>query len=628
MPVSAGFNPDRRIRLLRLGSLVLLVILVARLGDLQLLRNQYFLDVAESQRLRASELSPHRGAIYMTESNQSETDDVFPVASNERAWVAYAVPREMDEPFRVAEQLAPQLFAFQQRQQQTTQDIITETGQLIQSSTEDTSPTPSSSPSTTLSETDQLAVVQQELSDKFNQPTDPYEPLLKPYETLDDEFYAYLKDANLPGIHIEEEEIRVYPEQTLAAHVLGYVGYEDSGRTGSYGIEGYWEKQLAGDLGFLSAERDNSGQFIGVSDREFTPARNGDDIVLTVDRVVQSIIEEELKAGVEKYGAERGSVIAMNPQTGAVLGMATYPTYDPNYYYSINDARVQSNPVVSDIFEPGSILKPVVMGAAIEEGLVTPDTTMVDNGPVKVADRVINTFDGQHLGRITMTQILENSNNVGMVWVGQQLGAEKMYDFFRRFGIGEKTGITLEGETNTTLSSPDEWNVTTVATSSFGQGIALTPLQALNAINVFANGGTLMQPYIVKELRHQDGTIETTTPTAVRRVVSSDTAEKISAMMVSVIENGVAKLARVPGYYLAGKTGTAQVPDERGQYAEDQKIISFVGYGPVDQPRISLLIKLDNPAGLSFASGTAAPMYRNIMQRLLQYYQIPPSYAE
>jgi len=267
------------------------------------------------------------------------------------------------------------------------------------------------------------------------------------------------------------------------------------------------------------------------------------------------------------------------------------------------------------------------MATAIDKNLITPETTMVDDGPVRVADYTINTFDGRHWGRQTMTQILEQSNNVGMVWVGQQLGAETMYDFFRRFGLGEKTGVELEGETQNTLPIPAKWNVTTVATASFGQGIALTPLHALNAINVLANGGQLPQPHIVRSVRHPDGREEVTELASVRQVVASTTAEKVSAMLVSVIENGVAQLARVPGYYLAGKTGTAQVPDERGKYSPDRKIISFVGYGPVRDPQFSILIKLDNPAGLSFASGTAAPMFRNVSEKLLNYYQIAPDYA-
>ena len=445
---------------------------------------------------------------------------------------------------------------------------------------------------------------------------------------IDEEFRSWLEEHQLPGIVLEEQEVRVYPERMLAAHVLGYVGYEEAGRVGRYGIEGHWQDHLSGSQGFLAAERDAVGSLIGVAGGEFTPAQDGDDLVLTIDRVVQSFVEEELADGVQRYGAERGTIIVMQPKTGAVLGMATWPTFDPNYYYAINDPRVQLNPAVSELFEPGSIVKPVVMAAAIEEELVTPDTTMVDSGPVRVADFTINTFDGKHAGRQTMTQVLEQSNNVGMVWVGQQLGAEGQYDYLRRFGLGERSGIELEGETQTNLPEPEDWNITTVATASFGQGIALTPLQALNSINVLANAGQLMQPYVVAEQRSPGEEPRVSAPQAIRQVVSSSTAEQLSAMMVSVIENGVAGLARVPGYYLAGKTGTAQVPDERGKYSEDRKIISFVGYGPVEDPQFSILVKLDNPAGLSFASGTAAPMFRNLSKKLLQYYQIPPSYDE
>lgn len=612
---------DFRTHLLAVLSIAAFLVLAARLADLSIVRARYYNAIAESQRKRASELMPHRGVIYVTENKKGGEADVFPIASNIQAWTAYAVPREMDRPEEVAQELAPALLAFRQRQQQRLTDITAATGQLH-------NPRPAPSPETTASPVspDTVEMLLEQLKAKFDQKSDPYEPLLKPYEVLDDEFKSFLENKRLPGLVLEEEEVRVYPEKSLAAQLLGYVGYQDSGRVGRYGIEGYYDKQLAGSLGLLAAERDAAGRFIGVGQHNFTPARNGDDIVLTVDRVIQSYLEQELKSGVERYGAERGSAIVMDPATGAILGMATYPSYDPNYYYAIKDPRVQLNPVISDLFEPGSILKPVVMAAAIAEGKVTPDTTMVDNGPVKVADRVINTFDGKHYGVQTMTQILEQSNNVGMVWLGQQIGAETMYDYFRRFGLGEKTGIELEGETQTQLPEPDRWNVTTLATSSFGQGVALTPLQALNAVSALANRGELMQPYIVSEIRHPDGSVERTNPVRVRQVVPPETADKLSAMMVSVIENGVARLARLPGYYLAGKTGTAQVPDERGKYSPDRKIISFVGFGPTEKPQFAVLIKLDNPAGLSFASGTAAPMFRNIMEKLLQYYQIPPSY--
>jgi cell division protein FtsI/penicillin-binding protein 2 len=604
------------------GGIVLFGLLTARLVDLQILRGGHFASVAEAQRKRASELLPHRGTIYATEGRGGE---VFPIASNQKSWIAYAVPRDMSDPGYIADELAPALLAFQQRQQERVDTILEQTGQREDEEKESeqdglarTTPTPQ----------EQALFIRDQLLGKFDQRTDPYEPFLRPYEVLDDEFKKFLEEKQLPGIVLEEQEIRIYPEEELAAHILGYVGFDGEKRLGRYGIEGYFEDQLRGDFGWLSGEHDTSGRFIGVAASEFRPAQDGSDIVLTIDRVVQSLIEKELEDGVKRFEAERGSVIVMNPATGAVLGMATYPTYDPNTYYAIRDPRVQSNPAVSDIFEPGSILKPLVMAGAIEEELVDPETTFVDSGPVRVAEYLIDTYDGKHHGRQTMTEVLEQSNNVGMVWVSQQLGTQMLYDYLRRFGLGERTGIELEGETQTNLLEPKDWNITTVATVGFGQGVALTPVQALNAVNAIANDGHLMQPYIVSRIRSPEGEERVMTPQVVRQAVSETTAGTISAMMVSVIENGVAQLAGVPGYYLAGKTGTAQVADETGKYSKDRKIISFVGFGPVPDPQFSILIKLDNPTGLSFASGTAAPMFRNIAAKLLNYYQIPPSYDD
>jgi len=604
---------QQRLWLLTLFIFLLIIGAFARLIDLQFVRANYFAAIARSQRQKAAELAPVRGTIYVQEQKSSE---LYPVAVNKKTWIAYAVPRDMPDPLAVADRLAPALIEYRQRQQQRINDILGSTGQA-----EPDPPAVSSPPSE-----EQIAILRDELWQKFNKHTDPYEPFLKFYEEVDEPLYEFLSQSDLPGIRLEEAKVRIYPEKSLASHVLGYVGWQDDKKIGRYGIEGFFENNLAGDMGFFSIEHDTAGQHIGIGTRELKPAQDGSDVVLTIDRVIQSIIEAELKDGVTRYGAQRGSIIVMNPQTGAILGMATYPNYDPNYYYAINDAQVQLNPTVSEIFEPGSVLKPVIMASAINEGIVTPQTTFNDTGPVRVAEYTIDTYDSKHHGIQTMTQILEQSNNVGMVWVGQQLGAETMYDYLRRFGLGEKTGVELEGETQSTLKEPDDWNVTTVATTSFGQGVALTPLQALNAINVIANDGVLMQPYIVSLLRHSNGDEETTNPTAIRQIISPRTAADLSAMMVSVIENGVATLARVPGYYLAGKTGTAQVPDEKGSYSPDHKIISFVGFGPIDNPRFSVLVKLDNPAGLSFASGTAAPMFQHMAKKLINYLQIAPDY--
>lgn len=628
-------SSQRRIYVLIIGGCLLFGVLVVRLADLQLFRHGHFSDIADAQRKRASDLIPHRGTLYFQEGKGG---DIFPIASNTKAWIAYAIPRNMKDPEVIARTLAPELVKFRERQNEKTRDIIERTGQNNVLRFEP-SPTPFNSsaleaelaqgkptvePSPTLEQNSEL--LQSQLIVKFDQRTDPYEPLLRPYEVLDEELLTFLQEKKVEGIVLEEQEIRTYPEGSLAAHIIGYVGFNDAHRVGRYGVEGYFDANLRGDLGFLSGERDTSGQIIGVAANELRPAEDGSDVVLTVDRVVQAFAEQELQKGVERYRAERGSVLVMNPTTGAILAMATFPTFDPNAYFAVRDSRVQTNPIISDSFEPGSILKPVIMAGAINDGLVTPDTTMVDNGPVHVSKFTINTFDGKHHGVQTMTQILEKSNNIGMVWLAQSIGAEKMYDYLRRFGFGERTGVELDGETQTTVKEPHKWNVATVATTGFGQGIAVTPIQALNAINAIANDGMLMQPHIVQTIKASSGEEKTAAPTPVRRVISRETSEKVSAMMVSVIENGVAGLARVPGYYLAGKTGTAQVADETGKYSQDKKIITFAGFGPVPDPQFSVLIKLDNPYGLSFASGTAAPMFHNIAEKLLTYYQIPPSY--
>ncbi|MEX1112683.1 MAG: penicillin-binding protein 2 [Candidatus Andersenbacteria bacterium] len=627
--MGVSFNPQQRIALLILGGLALFGILIARVAYLQVVQHGRFTAIAEAQRKRASELQPHRGTIYLTEGREG---DIFPIASNRAGYIAFAVPRGMEDPTGVAEQLAPALYEFRRRQQERIQAIVDRTGQERikeeeKEVAEEEQPEPTPTP--TLSPEEDTIQIKVDLLEKFNQRTDPYEPFLRPHELLDDQLKAFLEEKAFRGIIIEEQEVRIYPEGELAAHAVGYVGMNDSEqRIGRYGVEGYFDELLRGDLGWLSGERAAAGGFIGVAKNEFRPAEDGADVVLTIDRVVQSFIERELKDGVERYGAERGSVLVMNPQTGAVLGMATYPTFDPNTYYAVRDARVQSNPIVNDIFEPGSILKPVIMAGAINDDIIQPDTTFTDSGPVKVAEYTINTFDGKHYGVQTMTQVLEQSNNVGMVWLSKLMGAETMYDYLRRFGLGERTGIELEGETQTNLEEPHDWDIVQTATTSFGQGVAMTPLQALNAINVIANNGKLLTPHIVSRVRYSDGTVQEANPEVVRQVVSENAASKVSAMMVSVLENGVAGLARVPGYYLAGKTGTAQVPDERGKYSADRKIISFAGFGPVEKPQFSILIKLDNPSGLSFASGTAAPMFRNISEKLLNYYQIPPSYDD
>ncbi|MEX2054823.1 MAG: hypothetical protein WD972_01450, partial [Candidatus Andersenbacteria bacterium] len=282
--MAAVFNPQRRIAVLLVFFLVLFVGLGARLSYLQVVRGAYYEAVAESQRKRASELQPNRGTIYVSEGRRKDAAETFPIATNQQAWYAYAIPSEMENPRQVADELVGPLLAFRQRQQERTQSIISTTGQALA-----VTPTPSpagesegeSSPTAEQPATATVEELREQLAAKFDRKTDPYEPFLKPYELLDEEFKTFLDERKLPGIVLEEQEVRIYPEKTLAAHLLGYVGYQDEGRIGRYGVEGFFERVLAGDLGFLSSERDTSGKFIGVGSHEFRAAEDGADVVLT-----------------------------------------------------------------------------------------------------------------------------------------------------------------------------------------------------------------------------------------------------------------------------------------------------------------------------------------------------------
>src|SRR3989344_8143353 len=293
---------DVRITALTIGTYILFGVIALRMFDLQIVKNSHFQNVAQAQRKRASELLPHRGTVYVQEGKGG---DIFPIASNKKASIAYAVPRNMKDVKNVADTLAPALVAFRDRQDSRTKSIISQTGQnlidkFLPTPSPDISPSTTPSPEIELSFDDRVRGMASTLFTRFNQRTDPYEPFLKPYEVLDDEFLAFLEDRKLEGIILEEQEIRAYPEGSLAAHAVGYVGFHDAKRIGRYGIEGFFDSLLRGDFGFLSGERDTGGNIIGVGGSEFRAAQDGSDIVLTVDRVVQAFAEQELKVGVER----------------------------------------------------------------------------------------------------------------------------------------------------------------------------------------------------------------------------------------------------------------------------------------------------------------------------------------
>lgn len=463
-----------------------------------------------------------------------------------------------------------------------------------------------------------------ELQTRIEQGNKSYTVLAK---QVSDETAGQIKKLKLEGIGLTPETARFYPEGELASHVLGFVGFQGDKRVGQYGIEGRYEKNLAGTQGIMGIEQDVAGRWITFASRNLVPAQDGDSVYLTIDRNIQFKAQEVLNKAVADHGAAAGSVIVLDPKTGALLALAVTPTFNPNEYGKAADISYYTNRALAADYEPGSIFKPITMAGALNEGKVNPETTYEDKGVVEFPENLaIRNSDNEAHGIQTMTQILEKSLNTGAVFAQQQLGAELFKKYVYKFGFGKQTGIELPGEVIGDLSNLNKKGDIFFATSSFGQGITVTPIQIASAFAAIANGGSLMKPYVVSKIVHADQTEESFYPQPVEEVISQKTAATLSAMLVNVVENGHGKRAAVKGYYIAGKTGTAQVAyRDRPGYDPTKNIGSFVGFGPVDDPAFVMLVRIDHPNDVKFAESTAAPAFGEIASFILNYYQIPPS---
>lgn len=445
-----------------------------------------------------------------------------------------------------------------------------------------------------------------------------YMPPLK-HKLTDDETIQ-VKELGLDGVLLLPEDWRYYPENELASQIIGYLDTENNGQ---YGIEGYFNDELMGSSGFVQSYHDLTGKDLLDSEQVLSQVQQGVNLYLTIDRAVQYFVEEKLKKAVEDFKADGGSVIVMDPKTGEIIAMANYPTYNPNEYFKVDKYENFNNVSVANFWEPGSIFKPLTMAMAIDKDLITPDTSEEFGASIKVLDREIFNSEKRPYGRETMTQVLENSDNVGMVWVGQKLGKDSFYEYLYKMGFGEATGIDLSSESVGQVVDKSLVSEVDLATMTFGQGIAVTPIQLVTAVGAVANGGYLMKPYVVDKIKTVDGKEVDVSPEVVRSVLKPSTASSVAAMMVSVVENGHGKQAAVDGYYVAGKTGTAQVPIN-GVYDPTKTIGSFVGFAPAFDPRFVMLVKIDIPKTTEWAESSAAPLFGEIAQFLLNYYMVAP----
>ena len=559
-----------RVSLLFILIVIAATVIVSRLFFLQFLQHGFYSALARGQQQVFETIPPERGEILLTDKN-SETSAL---AVNREYPYVYAVPKDVEDKEKSAKILA---------------EII---GQ------------------------DEKAIL-----DKLSKPDDLFEKI---GQRLNEEQAQKIRDLKIKGIGIKAEKLRYYPYGSLAAHLSGFLGDSQEGSVGRYGLEGYYEQILHGTPGSLVGEKDARGTILKSLGENENAARAGDDLILTIDPNVQSIVEEKLKIEIEKWSADAGTVIVMDPITGAVRAMASYPNFNLNNYSEVEDAGVYANPAVSHIFEPGSVFKPITLAAGLDSKAITPSTTFENTGSVKIGSYTISNVVQEAIGTRTMTETLEESLNTGAIFAEQKTGDETFKKYVQDFGFDEKTGIDLFAETQGNIANLSENRPINFATASFGQGIAVTPIAMANAISAIANNGQLMRPYVVQVIRYANGQEEKTVPKVIRKILSQRTVTDLTAMMVSVVRNGTGKRAQIEGYTIAGKTGTAQVANSDRRGYSDKDIHTFAGFFPAFDPKVLIFIKLDDPKGVRYAEDSAAPLFKEIAQYIITYYSIPP----
>ncbi|MEX2012797.1 MAG: penicillin-binding protein 2 [Candidatus Levyibacteriota bacterium] len=539
-------------------------LVVARLFYWQVVKAAELTAIGESQYGKVMKLQPARGQIY--------TSDGFPIVANRISYTVFVNPKVVENDDLTATAVAPILKA------------------------------------------DTASISALLAMDRF---------WVALGTNVDEKTKEQLEKLELPGVGFEQSYARFYPEASTAAHLLGFVGKNDAGdNVGYFGLEGFYERLLRGKEGLARVIQDALGRPIVAKLNEQQKIIDGDSLILSVNRAIQYAAEQKLKKAIDTYGASGGMVAVMDPKTGQIIAMAATPSFDPQNFgeYTEKDYR---NPLITDAYEPGSTFKPLIMASALDEGLVTPETKCdICAGPVSIGGYSLKTWNNKYNPNITMIDVIRYSDNTGMVFVGQKLGLDKMLARLKKFGIGETTGIDLQGEIATPIKEKENWYSVDLATASFGQGISITPIQLLSAVGSIANGGIRMEPHVVAEVHTAEGDKVKIKPKEVERTISEKTARVMTEIMVNAVNNGEAQWARLKGYRIAGKTGTASIP-VAGHYDPNQTIASFIGFAPADNPKFVMLVIIDRPTTSIYGADTAAPVFFSIAKDILTYYNIP-----
>jgi len=539
-------------------------VILWRLYSLQILHYEDFSQRAAAQVKTAEQIKNDlqyvRGKIYF----QTRDGDLIPVAVNKKFYEIYASPKEMN-------------------------DIVTAAKILSQ----------------------ELDLSYEDLIIKFSKKNSLYELLVK---KADDLTANKIKDLNIKGIYTKEYIGRYYPYGEFASQLIGYVKNDIKDFHGQYGLEKFYDKYLANGtlsnnlLDFLSLEK-------------LTYNRDNFDIITNIDFNIQKKSEELLKENTEKWQAESGNIIVMEPKTGKILAMANYPNFDPNNYSSFSINKF-NNPAVQSLYEPGSVFKIITVAAGLDAKKITPQTKYYDTGEVVVNKKTIRNWDLKAHQSVDVFDIIAESLNTGAVYLEKLTGHDIFHQYVLNFGFNKKTGIDLPNEVSGNINNLKGFNEIYFATASFGQGISVTPLEMINAFSGIANNGLMMTPYVVDSIIDAKGDkIQTLKPKPKNQVISPEVAQQLRIIMVNSVEKNI--LAKIKGYQIAGKTGTAQMPDASGGYS-DKTIQSFIGYAPAEDPKFVILIKLDKPEA-PLAGSTVVPMFQELAKYILDYYEIPPT---
>ena len=556
---------ERRIRLLVIFFFACFLAIIGKLFYWQVINREYLLALADNQHNVSLGIPASRGKIF--------SSDNFPLVLNQKSYTLFVDPQGL--------KISPD-------------DLVQKIKSIVKKE-----------------QFDLLAIANKNLRRVV---------LAK---NLDSGVKEELEKLKIEGLDFEEKEKRFYPESSMSAHLLGFVGENEKGdEKGYFGLEGYYNHELEGKSGGRFFEQDALGRPVPLSEESIEKPIPGRSLVLNLDRPLQFLAEKRLQEGIKKYSASSGLVVIMDPKTGGILSMASFPAYDQSAYY-LYDSELYRNPVISSSFEPGSIFKVIVMAAGIDSGRIKVDD-ICDNcgGPKKIGEYTIKTWNEKYYQNSSMTDIIVHSDNVGMVYAGQKLGVEKLCDYLKNFGFGQKTGIDLQGEITPELRGRNDWREIDLATASFGQGIAVTPIQILAAVSAIANKGELYQPQVVNKIL-EDSHVVQIRPVRKSKPISAETAKIVTEMMVQAVEKGEAKWARPQGWRIAGKTGTAQIPIA-GHYDPEKTVASFIGFAPADSPAFVMLVALNEPKTSPWGSETAAPLWFEIAKDIFKLWRITP----